>query len=131
LQAIFPTADVKPGEHFSVLLENLIADQPDECPLFHPALHKLRTRNGARWTESFIPATPATKTDVSTTPLDLRRFCDNGYLRLFLLGSAVLPNGTLNVLRRNVADILRSLFQSGQKLCFPIWPLSSRWQIAV
>src|SRR5208337_374184 len=83
------------------------------------------------WTESFIPATPATNTDVSTTPLDLRRFCDNGYLRLFLLGSSVLPNGTLNVLRGNVADILRSFFQSGEKLRFPVRPLSSPRQVAI
>jgi hypothetical protein len=83
------------------------------------------------WIEPFIPATPATNTDVSTTPLDLRRFSDNGYLRLCLLGGAVLANGALNVLRRNVADILRSLFQSGQKLCFPVEPLSSPRQITI
>ena len=37
--------DSKPGEYFSVLLQNVIADQPDERPFFHPALHELRTRN--------------------------------------------------------------------------------------
>jgi hypothetical protein len=41
------TVDAKPDEHFCVLLENFIADQLDECPLFHPALHELRTRNVA------------------------------------------------------------------------------------
>jgi hypothetical protein len=76
------------------------------------------------WSEFFIPATPATITDVSTTPLDLRRFCDNGYLRLFLLRTAVLPNSALNVPRSNVANILRSLLQSGEKLCLPVWPLA-------
>ena len=83
------------------------------------------------WSEFLIPATPATNTDVSTTPLDLRRFCDNGYLRFFLLGTAIFPNGTLNFLRRNVADILRSLVQSGQKLRFPVGPLSSPRQITI
>jgi hypothetical protein len=61
------TADAKPGEHFSVLPEDFIADQPDERPLFHPPLHEFRARNAAL-TEFFIPATPATNTDVSTTP---------------------------------------------------------------
>ena len=45
----------------------------------------------------------ATNTEVSTSPLDLRRFCDNSDLGLFLLGTAIFPNGTLNVPRRNVA----------------------------
>ena len=35
--------------------------------------------------------------------LDLRRFCNNGYLGLFPLGNAIFPNGTLNVPRRNVS----------------------------
>lgn len=39
--------DAKPGEHFSVLLQNFIADQPDERPVFDPALHELRTRDVA------------------------------------------------------------------------------------
>jgi len=63
-----------------------------------------RVPSGPR-TESFIRATPATNTDVSTTPLDLPRFCDNGYLRLCLLRSAVFPNSALNIPKRNVADI--------------------------
>ena len=45
----------------------------------------------------------ATNTDVSTSPVDLRGFCDNGYLRLVLLGTAIFPNGTLNVPRRKFA----------------------------
>jgi hypothetical protein len=78
------------------------------------------------WTESFTPATPTTNTDVSTTPLDLRRFCDNGYLRLFLLRTAALPNSALNVPRRSVADILRSLLTSGEKLRPPVKEVESR-----
>jgi hypothetical protein len=47
------TAYAKPGEYFSVLLQNFIADQPDERPLFHPALYELRTRNVAFVDRSF------------------------------------------------------------------------------
>jgi hypothetical protein len=41
------SADTKPREYLSILLQNFVADWPDECPLFYPALHELRTCNVA------------------------------------------------------------------------------------
>jgi hypothetical protein len=40
-------ADTKPGEHLSVLVQNFSGDQPDERPVFYPALYKFRTGNVA------------------------------------------------------------------------------------
>jgi len=122
-------ADAKPGEHFPVLLQNLIADQPDEHPLFHPTLHELRTRNIPLVDPSFH-SSDADKLDVSSTPLDLCGFCDNASLRLVHLGTAIFPNGTVKFLRRNVADPAK-LLSKWPEIRLPVWPLLPPRQITI
>jgi hypothetical protein len=71
------------------------------------------------------PATPATSTDVSTTPLGCFSRRPNGYLRQLLLLGTEAANGFCNLGFGHARQIIRRRFQSARELALPSGPFSA------
>ena len=82
-----------------------------------------------RW--DLNPATPATSTDVSMTPLGCFPRRPNRNLRQFLLLGPEAPNRLLDLRLRHTRQLLRRRLQIACELTLPSWPLSSPRQVLI
>jgi len=77
------------------------------------------------------PATPATSTEVSITPLGCFPRRPNRNLRQLLLLSPEAPNRLLDLGLRHTRQFLRRRLQTACELTPPSWPLSSPRQVLI
>src|SRR5258708_25945210 len=75
------------------------------------------------------PATPATSTVVSMTPLGCFPRRPNRNLRQLLLLCSEAPNRLLDLGLRHTRQLLRRRLQTACEITLPSWPLSSPRQV--
>src|SRR6266851_7209419 len=93
----------------------------------------IRALGFAIWTFGLNPATPATSTEVSITPLRAcgRCFGGNRDLRFGSRGFTMLLYGLKNILFAKVSEINRGFTKRFEEFCLPSRALSAPGQVSV